>query len=68
MMAWQSMTIYVVEFLRGGQRQSMQGYRQMVNMERARKEWLAKNVGPPAEGARRDEYETQTTAVYVTDV
>jgi hypothetical protein len=65
-MAWQSMTIYVVEFLRGGVRQHMQGYRQLENMEKARKDWLVKNEIEST--YNHDEYETSTTATYVTDV
>lgn len=65
---WESMTIYVCEFLRHGQRVHMQGYRQTENLFKARDDWKAKNTEPPAEGAQRDEYETLTTACYVTDV
>lgn len=67
-MAWQSMTIYVVEFLKNGVRQHMQGFRQMANMQEARDKWNAQNPLPLATGAARDPFETQTTAIYVTDV
>lgn len=67
-MAWQSMTIYFVEFIRNGTIQHRQGYHQMENMEKARNEWRAKNTKPPATGIERDEYETSTYPVYVTDV
>jgi len=67
-MAWQSMTIYFVEFLRNGNLVHTQGYHQMANMDTAKREWKAKNTKPPAVGLDRDEYETNTRAVYVTDV
>lgn len=66
-MAWSSMTIYVVEFLHRGVRKHMQGYHQMENMEAARRDWLAKNTAP-VDPWLPTEFETQTTAVYVTDV
>jgi hypothetical protein len=40
----------------------------MSNMEQARRNWTGKNTKPPATGIARDEYETSTYPVYVTDL
>ena len=67
-MAWQSATLYFVEFLHRGVIQHRQAYRQMENLNAARASWIAKNTKPPATGLDHDEYETSTHAIYVTDL
>jgi hypothetical protein len=67
-MSWNSATIYFVEFIRSGTILHRQGYHQMSNMEQARRNWTGKNTKPPATGIARDEYETSTYPVYVTDL
>jgi len=67
-MSWNSATLYFVEFIRFNTVMKRQAYHQMANMEQARRDWNAKNTNPPATGIDRDEYETMTYPVYVTDL